>query len=80
MYFSLLGKFGGLNRSSIIQPYNLTVHNRFQQISEKPTIFISFEEYNNQLLEIDIVQVRKPYVLLYTIVVANNFITIIGSF
>lgn len=57
-FYSLLGKFGGHNRSLIVQPYNLNAQKQYT-IVETPKIFISFEDYSNQLLEMDIAPVSK---------------------
>lgn len=57
IFQSLLGKFGGFNRSSINKPYQLNIQKQLNNISDKPKIFVSFENNNNQLMEIDIAPV-----------------------
>lgn len=51
---SLLGKFGGLNRSSVMKNDHLKVCKQFHQVSRKPKIFITYDDYDNTILEMDI--------------------------
>jgi len=59
-YLSLLGRFGGFNRSSIVEPYQLNAQKKYN-ISKEPKICISFEAYKDKLLEIDIASVSQIY-------------------
>ncbi|VVC36854.1 Hypothetical protein CINCED_3A003660 [Cinara cedri] len=50
---SLLGKFGGLNRS-LLKPYQLDLKTKYHQNEKKPKILISFEHFEHNLIELDI--------------------------
>ncbi|XP_025202207.1 transcription-associated protein 1-like [Melanaphis sacchari] len=51
---SLLGKFGGLNRSSVMKTDHLETQKQFHQVSRKPKICIAYDDYDNTILEMDI--------------------------
>lgn len=51
---SLLGKFGGLNRSSVMNIDCLKPQEQFHQVSKKPKIWITFECHQNSKLELDV--------------------------
>lgn len=60
IYSSLLGKFGGLNRSAIIKFYDINPKEEWLQETKKPKIKMSFENYN-KLIEIDFGPVSRIY-------------------
>lgn len=59
IYLSLLGKFGGVNRSSLMKTNHLKAQEQFNQVSRKHKICITFDVYNNSIFEIDIGPVSK---------------------
>lgn len=73
IFHSLLGKFGGFNRSAIIQPYKLNAQKQFNNDSKKPKIFISFEKHPHQLMEIDIAPVSFALVYHTANYILRNF-------
>lgn len=56
---SLLGKIGGLNRSSCIKPQHLNSVEKRYQNSRKTKISVFFDGYTNNVLDIDIGPVSK---------------------
>lgn len=57
---SLLGKFGGLNRSAIIKFYDINPEEEYVQNTKTPKIMMSFQSYNKSL-EVDFGPVSKKY-------------------
>ncbi|XP_029341770.1 transformation/transcription domain-associated protein isoform X2 [Acyrthosiphon pisum] len=52
---SLLGKFGGLNRSSVMNRDHLKVKEQFHKVnSKKPKIYVTFDDYDNTELEMNV--------------------------
>lgn len=64
IFSSLLGKFGGLNRSPIIKFYDINPKEEWLQKTKRPKIKMSFENYNKSI-EIDFEPVSRIYVCMY---------------
>lgn len=60
IYLSLLGKFGGLNRSSILKFYDINPKEEWLEKTKTPNILVSFQHFY-QSIEIDFGPVSIVY-------------------
>lgn len=47
-----------------MKPYHLNAQKQFNNVSNKPKLYVSFEEYNDQSIEIDIAPVSFVFVII----------------